>query len=155
MGAFPLHGRDGDFWDVDISELVSVHPRERVDPLTRWVMHTLIPMLHRRVAARFRKSCRPATSGIITTYSDDAIVLLTQVLSTCTALLMPLLSVVVLYVVRSDFYRIVVIVLLSILFSGALIFMTDARKIETFAAITAFAAVNIVYLTNGVPDKNA
>jgi hypothetical protein len=84
-------------------------------------------------------------------YSDKHIALVARVVSTVVASLLPLLSIIVLFIVRDNVLRLVVIVILSALFSLSLALMTSARRIEIFAATAAFAAVNVVYLTNGAP----
>jgi hypothetical protein len=58
-------------------------------------------------------------------------------MTTVVASLLPLCSVVVLYVVQSNGLRLGIIVVLSACFSLALALMTNARKIEVFAATSA------------------
>jgi hypothetical protein len=58
-------------------------------------------------------------------------------MTTVVASLLPLCSVIVLYVVQSNGLRLGIIVILSACFSLALALMTNARKIEVFAATSA------------------
>jgi hypothetical protein len=60
-----------------------------------------------------------------------------RVVTTVVASILPLCSVIILYVVQSNASRLGIIVLLSALFSLALALMTDSRKIEIFAATSA------------------
>jgi len=98
--------------------------------------------------------------------------MIARLLSTVIASILPLCSVVILYLVKANGLRLGIIVVLSACFSLALALMTNARKIEIFAATSAwvpvslslrpwwtkfadfgcfpsFAALNVVYLTNG------
>jgi len=53
------------------------------------------------------------------------------------ASLLPLCSVIILYVVQANGLRLGIVVVLSAIFSLALSLMTNARKIEIFAATSA------------------
>jgi hypothetical protein len=59
------------------------------------------------------------------------------ILTTVVASILPICSVVVLYVVQSNGLRLGMIVVFSTCFSLALTLMTSARKIEVFAATAA------------------
>jgi len=87
------------------------------------------------------------------------------ILVTVVASLLPICSVVALFIVQSNGLRLGMIAIFSACFSLALALMTNARRIEVFAATAAlvltfllavyanvsqnrFAAVNVVFLTN-------
>lgn len=59
------------------------------------------------------------------------------VVSTVVASVLPLCSIVILYLIKSNGLRLAAIVVLTAFFSLALAVMTNARKIEVFAATSA------------------
>jgi hypothetical protein len=64
--------------------------------------------------------------------------------------LLPVTSIVVLYVVQSMPKRLGLITIFTAAFSFALTVMTTAKRPEIFAATAAFAAVQVVFIgTNG------
>ena len=59
-------------------------------------------------------------------------------ITTVAASLFPLLSIVLLFLIKSEVIRLGIVVLFSGLFSLALCLMTSARKVEVFAATAAY-----------------
>ena len=70
-------------------------------------------------------------------YDEYILRAIALIATTVVASLLPLSSVVILYLLRSNAIRIGVITILSMLFSFAVALMTNARKIEIFAAASA------------------
>jgi hypothetical protein len=70
-------------------------------------------------------------------YKETTMHKIARVTTTVVASILPLCSVVVLYLVQSNATRLGIIVVLSALFSLALSLMTNSRKIEIFAATSA------------------
>ncbi|KAI1870311.1 uncharacterized protein JN550_005239 [Neoarthrinium moseri] len=147
MGAFPIRGLDLNAWD-DEDDLVAIKPRLSPDPLSRWVNDVVFPLIHRFCGEKIKD---PEAAGLgdgIYNYRESLLAGLVKVVTTVVASLLPLLSIVVLFMIESDEMKLGVIVAFSALFSLALASMTNARRIEIFAATSAFAAVNVVFLTN-------
>lgn len=69
---------------------------------------------------------------------------------------LPTCSIVALYYIHNEVYRLVFILLFSMLFSGALAFFTEAKRVEVFAASVALASVQVVFVGtafgNGGPN---
>lgn len=61
-----------------------------------------------------------------------------DILTTVVASLLPLLSILILFLVQSDTIKLGVIVSSSAIFSLALALMTQARRVEVFAATAAY-----------------
>jgi uncharacterized protein DUF6594 len=70
-------------------------------------------------------------------YDETTMQMIARVATTVVASVLPLCSVIILYVVQSNGLRLGIIVLLSAVFSLALALMTNSRKIEIFAATSA------------------
>jgi hypothetical protein len=154
MGAFPLLGIDRSSWNEEHEkDLVALKARERHDPFSGWFTESFIPAFHHIVGSKFKVyyepfsrcnvahiSKRPVSehlgSGLFE-YDETAMQMIARVLTTVVASILPLCSVIILYVVQSNGLRLGIIVILSAIFSLALALMTNARKIEIFAATSA------------------
>ncbi|KAK8074444.1 hypothetical protein PG997_009107 [Apiospora hydei] len=80
-------------------------------------------------------------------YSDAWLAGTARVIATVVASLLPTVSVVIQYFIRDDLVKLYLIVIASAIFALALAVMTNARMVEVFAATSAYAAVNVVFLT--------
>lgn len=153
MGAFPIRGLDLNAWD-DESDLVAIKPRLPSDTFSKWVNGVFFPFIHRLCGEKIKVSillmkiaCLPLNTtqdpeaselgdGIYT-YRESLVAGVIQVVTTVVASLFPLLSIVVLFVIESDSVKMGVIVAFSAFFAIALASMTNARRIEIFAATSA------------------
>ncbi|ORY12689.1 hypothetical protein BCR34DRAFT_482138 [Clohesyomyces aquaticus] len=170
MGSFPLYGLDRTSWDKEHEEdLVCLRTQKPPDVLSRIFSHSVIPTVHHLLPAKLKRPVSEHLGTGLYEYNDSTIRSFARVATVVIASVLPLCSVVILYVVRSNGLRLGIIIVLSALFSLALALMTNARNIEIFAATSAyvlylldisflltcwpcsFAAVNVVYLTNGAP----
>jgi hypothetical protein len=138
MGSFPLYGLDRTSWDkIHERDLVTLWPRKASDPFSQWFTHTVMPFFHHLVGVKFRRSVSKDLGDELYEYSDATLRMIARATSTVIASILPLLSVVGLYFVKATGLRLGIIVLLSACFSLALSLMTNARKIELFAATSA------------------
>ena len=67
---------------------------------------------------------------------------------------LPTCSIVALYFINLALYRLLFIVLFSGVFSAALAFFTDAKRIEIFAASAALASVQVVFVGTAFGNGN-
>ncbi|KAL3458634.1 hypothetical protein BJX64DRAFT_279755 [Aspergillus heterothallicus] len=133
--------------DENERDLVTLCGRyENVDSLTRWVFRVGIPWFHEVVGYRSTKA-RDIEAGAVY-YDDEKIIRATRVTSTITSSVIPASSMLVLYLVDHMVWRLVIIVLYNIGFSIILGLLAKARRVEVFAASTAFAAVQVAFITN-------
>ncbi|KAH8685797.1 hypothetical protein BGZ60DRAFT_523076 [Tricladium varicosporioides] len=79
-------------------------------------------------------------------YSDKHIIRTIDILGSIVASMTPLLSVVILYFVKSLGTRLAVLCIFTLLFSICLALVTKARRIEIFACTAAFASVQVVFV---------
>ena len=152
MGSFPLHGLDRSSWDPSHeNDLVAINSRRAPDRFTRWFTDSFIPTYHALIGQKLKvrlssssnlsdpedqQRTAPLNPGIYK-YEESTMRLIVHCLTTVIASLLPLCSVVVLYVIDHNGLRIGMIVVLSACFSMALVLMTNARQIEIFAATSA------------------
>ncbi|KAF2099869.1 hypothetical protein NA57DRAFT_75374 [Rhizodiscina lignyota] len=156
MGSFPLLGLDKKAWEAEHeSDLVALNARKASDRLTRWFTDTVIPRFHVLLGERLKvrvlhymygraritkNGQHPVVADFgngIYKYEESTLQTTVYIITTVIASLLPLCSVVVLFLIDGDALRMGVIVILSACFSIALILTTNARQIEVFAATSA------------------
>ena len=156
MGAFPLLGLDRDAWDAKTeSDLIAINPRATPDIFSKWFTESFIPRYHQVFGEKFRVCVRrkPVTRdeanveqkelpGNIGTgiyhYKESSLESCLGILATVMASLLPICSVVALYLIQSNGLRLGMIAIFSACFSLALAIMTNTRRIEVFAATAAY-----------------
>ena len=139
MGSFPLLGIDANSWNEEHEhDLVSLWSRRPPDAFSRWLSGSVVPTFHRIVGARYKQPLSDNLGSALFEYSDKTIRQVTRFASTLIASALPLLSVAILYTVKSNILRMGIITVLSSLFSIALSLMTSAHGIEVFAATSAY-----------------
>lgn len=139
MGSFPLLGIDRDAWDTkNESDLIAIKPRDAPDIFSKWFTEYLVPRYHHAFGKRFKKETLPETVGTgLYHYKESSLEAVIGTLVTVLASLLPICSVVALYIVQSNNIRLGMIAIFSACFSLALALMTNARRIEVFAATAA------------------
>ncbi|KAI9656058.1 MAG: hypothetical protein M1821_005119 [Bathelium mastoideum] len=138
MGSFPLLGLDRDAWGPDNEEdLIGLRTREAPDRFSRWFTDTLIPKFHEVFGKRFKSPVSEELGSGLYKYEESTLMAIVFVITVVIASLLPLCSIVILYVVQSDSLRIGIILILSLVCSLTLTLMMNARKIEVFAAASA------------------
>lgn len=60
--------------------------------------------------------------------------------------MLPILSIMVLYIVKDMEHRLALVGVFSAMFSSALWFMNDGELVEVFGATSTFAAVQVVFI---------
>ncbi|PVH77721.1 hypothetical protein DL98DRAFT_636938 [Cadophora sp. DSE1049] len=140
MGAFPLLGLDRDAWDIKTeSDLIAIKPRATPDLFSKWFTESFVPRYHQVFGERFRL---PGNIGSgIYHYRESSLESGLGILATVIASLLPICSVVALYLIQSNGLRLGMIAIFSACFSLALALMTSARRIEVFAATAAYVCL--------------
>ncbi|KAL4913780.1 hypothetical protein BDW62DRAFT_213975 [Aspergillus aurantiobrunneus] len=138
--------------DDNVNDLVALSGRyEKVDLLTRWVFRVIIPCFD-RVVVYLRRVFGHRKAGDIETgpvyYDDEKIIRFTRITSTITSSMIPASSIVALYLIDDMATRLIIVFIYNICFSAILGLLAKARRVEVFAASTAFAAVQVAFLTN-------
>ncbi len=168
MGNFPLRGPDQNAWSPEHSyDLLAIRNRNSSDQFSRWLSDSVIPCFHKRIGHRFRKPVSEDPESAMCEYSGPHISRAVNIFGTVLASMIPITSIVILYFVRSNLVRLGLSVAFTGIFSCSLAIMTGARRVEIFAATSAwvssnfhtsparlirdcrFAAVEVVFMTSG------
>ncbi|CAG8960936.1 hypothetical protein HYFRA_00002474 [Hymenoscyphus fraxineus] len=148
MGNFPILGPDQYVWDVgNEADLVAIQRRKGEDFLTRWFIDKVIPSFHRCLGKYFKAAIPEEPESEISHYSDSHLARFVHVFGVVLSSLLPISSIVILYFVSSLLTRLGIIATFTALFSLSLATVTQARRIEIFAGTSAFAAVQVVFVT--------
>ncbi|PMD64443.1 uncharacterized protein K444DRAFT_520979 [Hyaloscypha bicolor E] len=151
MGNFPLRGLDQHAWSKENeTDLVAIRRRENGEPFSRWLINTVVPYFHNRIGKRLKKPHPEEPESEITEYSDHRLLTIADILGTIISCLLPVMSFVILYFVTDTIARLGITVAFTVLFSVALMLVTQARRIEIFAATSAFAGIQVVFISGNV-----
>ncbi|KAI0974384.1 hypothetical protein F4678DRAFT_373349 [Xylaria arbuscula] len=111
-----------------------------LDPMTTFLL---------KFFARFfqTEQDRSRTRGILNFSSTSRVRGFVRILAIIASSLLPVLSIIVLYYIKSQSARLITIVAFSALCSLALTVLTDARNAEIIATTAAYAAVQVVFVS--------
>lgn len=153
LGGRPLIGDDRSTWgDIETSEdgteiHTSKHSSDLIaingsssdyDEATFWLANKFIPNWHEKFWSRRHAG--------IQAYPQSYLYRFTSVVATLLSSLLPVVSIVVLYLVHSMPARLGIIAAFTAGFSVVLSIITSASRIDNFAATAAFAAVQVVFV---------
>jgi hypothetical protein len=138
MGAFPLLGLDANSWEAEHEhDLMSLLSRKPRDAFSKWLSTSIVPLYHRVLGSKYKRSLPEGFGSGLYEYSDKSVRQITRFASTIIASTLPLLSITILYTIKSNLLRMGISAILTGLFAMALSFMTNARGIEVFTATSA------------------
>ncbi|KAK5195227.1 hypothetical protein LTR92_005357 [Exophiala xenobiotica] len=118
----------------------------RPDRFAAWVSNALLPIYHARLGHRWHKSTAHNNLGSIYHYDDQKFVVIGDIICTILSVVIPSLSIFVLYHVRSMLVRLLLILSFSSLLSLVMALISQGKRYEIFAATTAFAAVQVAFV---------
>ncbi|TQN71770.1 hypothetical protein CSHISOI_03730, partial [Colletotrichum shisoi] len=115
------------------------------DRLSRLMNGRLLNWYHFAVG-RFTKSGKRTNDEMIRDYDSRKIQRFSDVVVGALSASIPTVAILVLYFVHNMTHRIGIVIVFTFIFSVAFSTITGAKKAEVFAAIAAFAAVEVVYI---------
>lgn len=136
----PFLGPDSGVWGTISNpknhspDLITLCPRRKEDPFSGWVVEKAIVNLFRCGCYRFMKPSK--VHGVIG-YEDTKILRITHWITSIVASLIPILSIVILYIVHSMSARLGIIASFSVLASVCLNTLTSAKRSDIFAITAA------------------
>lgn len=133
--------------ETDLTSLTDRYPK--MDVCSRWIHSQLLRWYHNKLGHRLHDPISLAETSVqipAIHYSDDKLTATANAISTILSSLLPAVSIVALYFVPHQLARIVSIVAFCLVFSVVLTLITNARRIDCFAATAAFAAVQVVFV---------
>ncbi|KAI8626750.1 hypothetical protein F5Y19DRAFT_466245 [Xylariaceae sp. FL1651] len=147
MGNVYLLGADSHIWEeFDPAELLCIRPTKPDTWVAQVITNKLIQRYHHLVGRFFRTPEPSEMYKNTVQYSQESITRLGAVMGTALASLVPVGSIVVLYLIKSMTTRLVVIGIFTASFSMGLGIFTNGRMVEIFSATAALAAVQVVFV---------
>ena len=126
-----------DIWTspAKAEDLVAISPVPQFDPPTQWLLVTFMGLYHRVIGRRTKKASDQQAS--LYSYSDDHIRIPIAALSVALASILPVLAIVILHFVQAKGTQLGIIAVFTACFSLVLALVTDARRVDNFAATAA------------------
>ncbi|KAK0509175.1 hypothetical protein JMJ35_008546 [Cladonia borealis] len=148
-----LRGYGWDAWEVqnrrdrntEVDFLVLSSKHRQRDRFERWTGDKLLSIFHRLLGKRFKNTFVMDEELGVTEYRDAGISTAADIICTLLAPLLTTIPMFVLYFVKDIEKRLGIIMGFTMIFSISLAMFSSARRIEVFAATSAFAAVQVVY----------
>jgi hypothetical protein len=133
--------------EADLTSLTGRY--QNLDLFSRWIDSQLLRWYHNKIGHRLRDPISLAEASVqipITHYSDGKLAATVNAISTILSSLLPTMSIFALYFIPHPLGRMGAILAFSLLFSVVLTVIAKARRVDCFAATTAFAAVAVVFV---------
>jgi hypothetical protein len=134
-------------WEEHSSrDLVAVCQHGEQDRFAQYLSNKIIPFYHRHFGCRKR----PGHGGewdTVWEYESEVFVALGNTICTVLSSLIPVASICALYFLKTTIIRLAVITTMSFVFSFVMTVIVQGRRADVFAATTAFAAVQVVFVT--------
>lgn len=144
MGNFPLYGRDQDAWSPENDyDLLALQRRGSSDPFSNWLTNSFIPFFHNLLGKRFKQPLPEDPESEICHYSETRLSAVVGVFGTVLSSILPITSIVVLYFVTNMLVRLGLTVAFTAMFSCCLALVSRAKRVEIFAASSAYACPQI------------
>jgi hypothetical protein len=146
-GDFFLEGLEAEPWEEPSSrDLVALCPRREHDQFAQYLSDMIVPWYHRRIG--HRKDPDPTQEwNTVWEYDRKIFVAIGNTICMILSSMIPIASIYTLYFLRSAIIRLAVIAVMSFVFSFVMTVIVHGRRADIFAATTAFAAVQVVFVT--------
>ncbi|PMD16822.1 hypothetical protein NA56DRAFT_579789 [Hyaloscypha hepaticicola] len=151
IGSVFLIGRDRNVWNYG-EDLSALKPSAPGNKFSAWLVDTLTPLYHHTLGRYHRKPAKEVLKYAPNTvhYSDSTVYRIAAFIGTIVASLLPISAIIVLYFITTMPVRLGLVSIFTAIFSVCLWFMTDGRLIEVFSATSAFAAVQVVFISTNI-----
>jgi hypothetical protein len=150
-----LKGDEADAWTAEHMHDLVVLSRssKEIDQFAQFMSDGILPLFHHRVGQKLKDPIPESKIHDTWEYKQKIFVVLGNVICMVLSALVPSISIFVLYFLKSMVVRLGVIMAMSFIFSVIMTFIVQGRRVDVFAATTAFAAVQVVFLggQNNVP----
>jgi hypothetical protein len=143
-----LRGDEADAWTTKhMHDLVvlSRSSKER-DRFAQFMSDDILPFFHDRIGQKIKRPIPESMIHDTWEYKQKIFVVLGNVICMVLSALVPSISIFVLCLLKSMVARLSVITAMSFVFSVVMTFIVQGRRVDVFAATTAFAAVQVVFL---------
>lgn len=159
-----LTGKDADLWgSLDnpkghAPDLLALLGRHNEDFFSSWVTESfvdkLIELQQKRKTSSSTTTTPPPPPPKLDDFTDKKLLRWTFMVASVLASALPIVSIVILYWVRSIKVRLGLIAIFNIVLSFVLAWFTSAKRAEVFAVSAAFSAVCVVFVQVGADDSH-
>ena len=132
----PLTGPDSDIYEYPehFLDLIGIHPRQREDSFSSWVVDKAIHKFFACCRSRLKPSKIHGMRGC----EEETLLRITYGITSIIASILPSASILVLYVIRSMWARLAVLAVFNLAISVCLTAFTSARRTDIFAITAAY-----------------
>jgi hypothetical protein len=150
-GDYSIKGVEVEPWKLCCAaDLVSLLRLDGKDEFAQSLSDKILPWYHQYFGRRHRRQRRPANSDDdldnISEYKCEVFVALANMTCMILSSVIPTTAIFALHFVKSTSARLAVITSMSFIFSFIMMVIVRGRRVEIFAATTAFAAVQVVFI---------
>lgn len=136
LGDFPLIGKDSTLWETSKPhELIAMKARKGEDPLGSLFLNRAFLWWHNCIGHRLKRPLDEETRYF--EYKDRNILRVADVFGSILSSALLVGSILGLYFVKSNLVRLGIVAAFTQVFSLVLVLITNARKVEVFAATAA------------------
>ncbi|KIW90084.1 uncharacterized protein Z519_09515 [Cladophialophora bantiana CBS 173.52] len=147
MGGQPIISDDRHAWsEAHEDDLITTADPSQMDATSTWISEKLLPNYHWWIGKHYKAPIDAEPLTGIANYLNKGIINAVDILATNVSCLFSILSIVALYFIQSIALRIGMTAIFTAVFCLCLAAMTEARRFEIFAATSAFAAVQVVFI---------
>jgi hypothetical protein len=143
-----LRGDEADAWTTEnMHDLVVLSrlSKDR-DHFAEFMIDSLLPSFHQNIGQKLKNPIPESKIHDTWEYKQKIFVVLGNVICMVLSALVPSISIFILCSLKTMVARLGVITAMSFVFSIVMTFIVQGRRVDVFAATTAFAAVQVVFL---------
>jgi hypothetical protein len=145
-GANFLDGVEAEPWEEkNTADLITISPRSQRDIIATFIGNKFVPTYHRYIGQRIHSSSG-GDLGPLWEYKNKSFVIFVNVMCLVLSSIIPTLSIFLLYYIQRMFTRLVILAMMNFVFSMVMMVIVGGRRADVYAASTAFAAVQVVFV---------
>jgi hypothetical protein len=138
-------GIEATAWDEDsFDDMLSLKPQS--DRFAQWIIERVVPTYHRRIGHRFHQKIKRGDLGDMWHYRDEPFIRIGNTVCILLSSLLPSCCIFALYSVQETPARLILIACFNLVFATVMAVVVQARRQDVFAATTALAAVQVVFV---------
>ena len=143
-----MKGLEAEPWEPHCgADLVALWGRqEERDQFAQYLSDKIVPWYHHHIGHRNKKPIAAEDWDRVWEYRSEIFVVLGNIICMILSALVPTASILSLYFVKSMIARLAIVAGMSFLFSFVMTVIVQGRRVDVFAATTAFAAVQVVFV---------
>ncbi len=147
-GDYSIKGVEAEPWEpFHAADLITISQVDGKDKFAQFLSNKILPWYHQYLSGRGKRLANSKNDlDDIWEYKQEVFVCLANLACMILSSLIPTTSIFALHYVKSTTGRLAVITVMSLFFSFVMMVIIRGRRVEIFAATTAFAAVQVVFI---------